>query len=360
MSGKSFDALFSVAQLKGFRVRNRIVLPPMVCIGYSDESGMVCERNLRHYNERTDGGAGIIIQEATAVRKEGRTAPGQLGIWSDDQIPGLSELSTLVRGHGAISLLQLHHAGTVTPPEISPVNRGPSPDPLKPGSVALTIREIKELVSDFVSSALRAREAGFDGIELHGAHGYLLNQFANPTWNERIDNYGGNFENRMKFASEIITGIRSECGTDFIVGYRLGVNTPTLEDGIKTAIWLESQGVDYLHVSHGGNLKNLPRPPKGFDFNWIVYSGVSVKQHVGIPVIVVNEIKTPERADFLIRSGMADFVAVGRPQLADPHWVRHVQNSMDVNLCLGCKPKCRWYESSSLCPALKRVNEGKS
>ena len=137
----------------------------------------------------------------------------------------------------------------------------------------------------------------------------------------------------------------------------MGANSPTLEDGIFIAKELEKYGVDILHVSHAGNLQNLPRPPKDFDYNWIVYSGVSVQEQVRIPVIAVNEIKTPERAKWLIENQLVAMVALGRPQLADPSWVKNVISESPVNTCSLCKPKCRWYEDSSLCPALKRLNE---
>ena len=354
---KSFQKLFSGVTFKGFRVKNRIVLPPMVCFGYTGDNGFVNPKNLEHYRLRAESGAGIIITEATAIRKDGRAAPSQLGVWSDEHIAGLSEITTIVRGHGAVSLLQIHHAGLVSPYSVNPVPAGPSSETDKPASRELTIDEIRDIIKAYTRGAFRAREAGFDGVELHGAHGYLINQFSNPLWNHRADEYGGNFENRMRFAAEIIHGIREQCGHEFILGYRLGANTPALEDGIRTALYLETLGVDYMHVSHGGNLQHLPRPPKGFDFNWIVYSGVKVREQLKIPVIVVNEIKTAERANFLIESGQADFVSIGRPQLADPFWVKHVQHDEEINSCLSCKPKCRWYESSDLCPARKKLRE---
>jgi 2,4-dienoyl-CoA reductase-like NADH-dependent reductase (Old Yellow Enzyme family) len=121
---------------------------------------------------------------------------------------------------------------------------------------------------------------------------------------------------------------------------------------------LEKAGVDLLHVSHGGSLLNLPRTPAGFEFNWIVYSGTVIKTHVGIPVVVVNELKTAERANMLIQKEMADFTALGRPQLADPNWANKVKNMLEPVKCLSCKPKCKWYEDSSLCPA-RKMQEGK-
>lgn len=343
--------LFSDFTLKGLKVKNRIVFPPVVCFHYSGEDGIVTTRNIEHYRLRAEGGAGIIITEATAVWKEGRLAPCQLGIWSDEHIPGMRKIAATVKTSGAISLLQIHHAGLVTRENVSEFANGPSVDEKNPRSKALTVKEIGEIRDAFIAGAVRAKKAGFDGVELHGAHGYLLNQFASSFFNRREDEYGGNLERNLKLASQIIQGIREECGHDFIIDYRMGANSPTLEDGIEIAGYLEKAGIDLLHVSHGGSLLNLPRTPKGFDYNWIVFSGISVKKKVKIPVIVVNEIKTAERAAWLIENDLADFVALARPQLADPAWANHVKNNEQVNTCSSCKPKCRWFEDSDLCPA---------
>ena len=221
--------------------------------------------------------------------------------------------------------------------------------------MALTGQEIAEIREAFIDGAERAKKAGYHGVELHGAHGYLLNQFASSLFNKREDEYGGSLENNLRLASDIIRGIRQQCGEAFIIGYRLGANSPTLEDGIAIAKHLENAGVDILHVSHGGSLLNLPRTPKDFAYNWIVYCGTVIKTYVGIPVIVVNEIRTRERASWLIENNLADFVAIGKPQLADPNWVNHAVHNEKINLCLNCKPKCRWYEDSMLCPARKKT-----
>lgn len=347
--------LSSTFQLKGHLIRNRIVLPPVVCFHYSDHTGIVTDRNVDHYQLRSTG-PGIVITEATAVREEGRLASFQLGLWSDDHIPGMSRIAETVKANGALSLVQIHHAGLITPETVNAVALAPSVDEKNPRSRELTIDEIRIIRDSFIAAAVRAKKAGYDGVELHGAHGYLLNQFANSTWNRRKDEYGGDFTGRLKLATEIIRGIRTMCGDAFIIGYRMGTNTPTLEDGIATAKYLESLGIDIIHPSHGGNLMNLPRPPKDFEYNWIVFAGITIKQHLNIPVIVVNEIKTPERAEWLVENGHTDFVALARPLLADPKWTDHVLNGQPVHQCLSCKPRCRWYEDSRDCPAEKARN----
>lgn len=348
-------SLSSALAIQGHTLKNRIVFPPVVCFHYAGDDGMVTDRNVEHYRLRASGGPGLIIVEATAVAREGRLAPFQLGIWSDDQIYGLNRIAKEIKLQNAVALIQLHHAGFITPETVAPVGLAPSVSPDHPRSRAMTAAEIDHVRLSFIASAIYARKAGFDGVELHGAHGYLLNQFANSTWNKREDEYGGGLHNRLRLAREIIQGIRKQCGENFLIGYRMGVNTPTLEEGILVARELEKYGVNILHVSHGGNMQNLPRTPKGFEYNWIVYSAITVKSSVTIPVIAVNEIKSPERAEWLVENDQVDMVALARPQLADPAWANHVLKQEPVNECAGCKPKCRWYEDSSLCPALRRI-----
>ena len=349
------NTLFSTYQLKNKHIKNRIVFPPVVCFHYSGADGMVTDANVKHYRQIASGGPGIVITEATAVLKAGRLAPFQLGIWSDDHIPGMRRIAETVKSFGAVSLLQIHHAGLVTPESVSPVAKGPSVAENNPRSAELTTAEIREISHAFIAGAVRAMKSGFDGVELHGAHGYLLNQFASSFFNTRTDEYGGSLAGNLNLAFSIIAGIREQCGDDFIISYRQGANSPTLEDGIIIAGMLEKASVDLLHVSHGGMLQNLPRTPKDFPYNWIVFSGITIREHVNIPVTVVNEIRTPERASWLIENDKADFVALGRPQLADPELANHLLNGQPVNSCLTCKPKCRWYESSALCPARKRL-----
>lgn len=329
--------------LKGKPIRNRIVLPPMVLFGKSTNAGYVTEKHIEHYKARARGGAGLIIVEATSVQLNGRLSNDQLGIWSDEHIGGLRSIVEACHAHGAKVMLQIHHAGTKTP-------QGVCKSPL---STSSNISEMQTIKDDFVKGALRAYKAGFDGIELHGAHGYLLNQFASSETNNRIDEYGGDLKGRMKMSLDIIRDIKSELDhNDFILGYRMGGNEPTLKDGIQIAKLLEDAGVDLLHVSAGIGSPGIPHPdtPSGFPFNWIVYCGIEVKRNVSIPVIVVNGIRTRDQASMIIENRLADFVAVGQSQLVDPSWANKTIQKLDVVKCLECKPRCRWFESGDLCP----------
>lgn len=162
--------LFSSFLLKGIPVKNRVIMPPMVCFGYTGEDGMVTRKNLDHYRERAEGGAGIIVLEATAVSKNGRLAPMQLGIWSDDHIEGLSHIPEIIKSFGAVSLIQIHHAGLASPESVMPTPMGPSVNPQYKNSGSLTSEEIQTIREDFIHAAIRAQQAGFDGVQIHGAH----------------------------------------------------------------------------------------------------------------------------------------------------------------------------------------------
>ncbi len=347
------DPLFTAIKLKSFEIKNRIVMPPVVCFGWADENGYVDDRHEKHYEERAEGGAGMIIVEATCVKKDGRIVKSQPGIWSDSHIQGLSKITTACRKHGPMMMLQIHHSGLVTPLGITDTAVGPTAFPDNSRTHTLSSEEIRDLQDAFINAARRAKQVGFHGVELHGAHGFLLNQFASHIINKREDEFGQTLQGRLKFASGIIDGIRKSLGEDFIIGYRLGSNSPTLEDGIEIAKYLEKIGVDLLHVSHGGGTGIIPVVPGNFAYNGIVYSGTQIKKHVSIPVIVVNEIKTPQRASYLIEQKMADFVAIARDMLTDPQWVRKAMNNEPIDYCIQCKPKCKRYESPDLCPVHK-------
>ncbi len=343
--------LFTEYVLKGIKIKNRVVLPPMVSsFGSGKSGGFAGDGHVKHYEARAKGGTGLIIVEATCVKEDGRLAGSQLGLWCDGQIEGLRKISEACHNHGAVVLIQLHHAGLKVSPEVSvePVSSSDYHEN-DLSARALTIEEIHGIREDFVNAAVRARKAGFDGIELHGAHGYLLSQFMSPLVNKREDEYGGSLENRARLAVEILKSVRGKTSSDFILGYRMGGNEPTLEDGIKIAEILEKSGADLLHVSTGMDSKNPPAVPEGFDYNWIVYCGTEIKKHVNVPVIAVNGIKTPQRANALVSEGLADFAAIGKPLLVDPLWTDKAVNGGGILYCLGCKA-CFRFKSENLCP----------
>ncbi|MGD0795809.1 MAG: NADH:flavin oxidoreductase [Dehalococcoidales bacterium] len=356
--------LFSETNIRNLRIKNRIVMPPMVSFDLNREDGLVTEKNVKHYEARAKGGVGLIIVEATCVRKNGRLADRQLGLWSDAHIEGFSRIAGACHQYGSRVLVQIHHAGLLAPPSVSSDRVAPSDfqgqsnvNGLNLSARALTLEEIKSIQADFIAAAVRTEKAGADGIELHGAHGYLINQFLSPFVNRRKDSHGGDLEGRTRFATELIAGIRKVTGKDFIIGCRMGSDEPDLPTGIKIAQRLEKSGVDVLHISYGMTTviktdvaESQPVPPD-FKYNWIVYGGTQIKRNVKIPVIVVNGIRTPEQADYLIAHNLADFVALGKGLLIDPEWANKAQNKQNVIACLDCKD-CAIYRPGG-CPQIK-------
>jgi 2,4-dienoyl-CoA reductase-like NADH-dependent reductase (Old Yellow Enzyme family) len=330
----------------------------MVCFGWAGDDGFVTDRHVAHYEARAQGGVGLIILEAHAINKAGRLASRQLGLWSDEHIPGLRRIADACHKHGAVVLVQIHHAGRNTPKDVCVPSLAPSDENTeKRQARAMTIDEIRATEQEFVDAALRAEQAGLDGVELHGAHGYLLCQFMSPITNQRSDAYGGDIAKRMRFGAETVARIRAAVKSDFIVGYRMGGNEPTLEEGIAIAQELERRGVDLLHVSSGISAGDPPVAPEGFGHSWIVYHGSQIRKHVRVPVIVVYGVKTPEQALDIAGRELADFVAVGKGLLVDPEWANKAREKREILTCLGCATGCRWFVDSTKCLRLKKSRE---
>ncbi|MDD5361920.1 MAG: NADH:flavin oxidoreductase [Ignavibacteria bacterium] len=342
--------LFSEIKIKEFKIKNRVVLPPMVNFGWSDDKGFVSEKHVQHYDRISRNEAGIIIVEATCISRDGRVADSQLGIWSDEHVEGLKKITSACHKHGAVVLIQIHHSGLVVKEIISEFAYGPSAIEGNPRTRELTIEQMEKIKQNFIDAAIRAKNAMFDGIELHGAHGFLLNQFTNEKINKRTDAYGGTFSGRMRYPTEIITGIKNAVEEPFILGYRLGVNHSSIEEGIDAAKYLEKNGIDILHVSHGGNKDEINAKPAGFDYNNVVYNGTIVKKNVNVPVITVNEIQTPKRASWLIENNLSDFVSIGRDLLVDNKWVIKAGTGEEINYCAHCKTGCKRHAAPENCP----------
>lgn len=344
--------LFSPISIRDIKIKNRIVLPPMVRLELSDEQGLVSEKHIKHYSRIAEGGAGLIIIEALAIAKDGKLAETQLGIWSDDHIEGISRIAEACHRYGSVVTAQIHHAGLKTPESVSEIALAPS-DLKKNGKLvakAASVREIQKMQQQFLDAAIRARKAGLDGIEIHGAHGYLIDQFMSPITNTRDDEYGGDLAGRTTFARQLIEMVKSSIGSDdFIIGYRMGGNEPTLSEGIQIAKILQGTGIDLLHVSSGIEGNTIPKPPPDFDYGWITYCGTEIKKHINIPVIVVYRIRTPEQGKYLIENNLADFVAIGRGHLCDNNWANKAKADLKVIKCLECA-ECFWSEESEKCP----------
>ncbi len=318
--------------VKGHVIRNRIVLPPMAT-ELASERGEVTDALLRHYKLRARG-TGIVIVEHTFISEEGRRSKNQLGIYSDELISGLKRLARTIKEEGATAIIQLNHAGAKAPSEI--IGRRPvGPSSVQvPGSEEiskeLSREEIEEIIEKFVNAARRAMEAGFDGVEIHGAHGFLLSEFLSPLTNKRTDEYGGSLENRMRLHLKTVDMVRRQ--VDDLLFFRLGVTDYmegglTLEEGVKVAMTLEKHGVDVIDVS-GGLCGS--RPPWTAEEGYFLNLSEAVKTKVSVPVIGVGGIKSPVFADKALKEGKANLIAVGRAFLADPDWALKAIEALSV------------------------------
>ncbi len=325
-------------------LKNRFVMPPMVT-RYAADDGFVTERIKNYYEARARGGAGLIIVEATYVHRQGHAFANQLGISEDKFVPGMKELVDVVHKHGARIAVQLHHGGREAKSTVSgsqPV--APSPLPGLAGETPreMTVEEIAEAVAYFAEAALRAKKIGFDGAELHAAHGYLIDQFLSPTSNKRKDEYGGDLENRARFLLEVIAAVKEAVGEDYPVWCRLdgkeyGVEGITLEDAQKTARMVEDAGLAAIHVSAWGPAAPTNRATPTFAPAIIEELAEGIKKVVSIPIIAVGRI-TPEDGERMLKEDKADLIAVGKAMLADAEWVNKVASGKtdDINPCIIC------------------------
>lgn len=331
-------------------IKNRIALAPMGTRSNLMD-GTISERCSIYLEERAKGGAGLIIPEFTAV-KQGYTWIPSMQIYSDRLIPSLSRLADSVHNYDSKIIMQLaHHGGRAASAVTGQRCVAPSAiaSPLyKEIPEELTKEEIYDLVNDWKTAAFRAKRASFDGVEVHGCHGYLINQFISPSTNKRTDEFGGCLENRLRFAKLIVSAIREACGPDFIIGFKFAAYEELeggvkLEDAPEIAKEIEKMGVDYIHVSstsstiNGHPYTEYPSVPSMYDGkNCLVPLAKIVKEVVSIPVMLASGIVDPKDADELVESGVADIVAVGRGFLAEPHWGLNPRIGKRVRPCIGC------------------------
>lgn len=337
----SNSALFSPARLNGLDLPNRIVVSPMC--QYSAEDGSASDWHMMHLGMLSNSGAGLLIIEATGVEPAGRITPGCLGLYSDENEQALKRVVDACRKYGSAKIgIQLGHAGRKastnppwqgTPPG-GPLKEGawqtkaPSAIPFNQGwhvPKALTPQEIEELIEAFAAAARRADRIGLDLIELHGAHGYLINEFLSPLTNKREDEWGGSLENRMRFPLEVFKAVRAVWPQSKPLGIRISAvewvdGGWTIEDSIELAKRLKDLGCDYIDVSSGGNDPNA-RIPIGPGYQ--VPFAEQIKKAVGIPVMTVGMITEAQQAESIIAEGKADFVAIARAFLDNPHWAWH-------------------------------------
>lgn len=330
--------LFEPLTLRGLTFRNRAWVPPMCQYSAENLDGVATPWHAVHYGSLARGGAGAVIVEATGVTPEARISPQDLGLWNDEQRDALVPIVDFMHSQGAAAGIQLAHAGrkASTYPDLGSGNEGSLPESeggwetLAPSAVPfpgldtpreLTEAEIGETVAAFVASARRSIEAGFDFVEIHGAHGYLLHEFLSPLSNTRTDSYGGTPENRARFLLEVVDATRAEVGEDVPVLVRLSATDwteggLTLEDTAQLSGWLKDHGVDLVDVSTGANV--VAKIPVGPGYQTSFAAGI--RNQADIPTAAVGLITEPFQAEHILATGQADVVLLGRESLRDPNF----------------------------------------
>lgn len=350
--------LFQPLKINGKFIKNRICFPSVGLLKDGDPyTGSPTLGRIVHYEQIAAGGPGLVVVGITAVQKHARLRLGEFGLWENGSIPGFRRMVEAIHSHGAMATVQLHHAGARVHPTVYSEKVAPSPIPAF-GAREMTLAEIHQLREDFIVAAARAQRAGFDGVELHAAHGYLLSLFASPRYNHRQDEYGGSLENRVRLQTEIIQGIHKVCGAGFIAASRIGGNEPSYQEGVSIAQHLEQAGANYISVSFGlddhydlGTSYWKPvAGPDGFIGNGVVYGASLICQAVKVPVIAVRSIRTAQRGEWLLKNGHADMVAYARPMLTNPDFVHRMEQEIEpASECLDC-PACKWFATPEQCP----------
>ena len=336
--------LFQTIRIGGIELKNRIVMPPMDTCAFNFD-GTVTPKLMPYMRNRAKGGVGMIIQEcADTSWPEGKNGPRELRMDVPDSITFLHDMTNVVHSFGTKIILQLNHAGFQSNPINCEGRASVCPSDFM-GARAMTHEEVQKVVQDFIVCAGNAKLAGYDGIELHAAHGYLLNCFLNPAINKREDEYGGPIENRFRMVGEIIRGIREKCGRPFIISVRLGSeDNPgnTLEDSVRIAKMCEEAGADMVNMSTGFNPPMELNPTQWVEEGLYLRYSEAVKKEVTIPVAIVGKLKTPEFCAGIIESGKADLVCVGRQLLCDPEWPNKIMQDRteEIRPCLSCFDGC--------------------
>ena len=330
--------LLDPLEVRGFRIRNRIVLPPMGT-RLAGPRGEVTQQLLEHYRARSRCN-GLVIVEHTYVAPDGKASEGQLGIWSDELVSGLARLAEAIKSCGAVAVIQLNHGGGRANPKLVGTPIAPSAVPV-PGTEwaprEMTREDIERVLKAFAEAARRAVEAGFDGVEIHGAHGFLLSEFLSPITNKRRDEFGGPLENRMRFPLMVVEEVRRVVGNKLLL-YRMGVTDAmeggfTVEEAEVFAAKLVEKGVDIIDISGGLCGSELPGTA-GVQGYFVPYAE-RIKKKVNVPVIGVGGVRDPLFANNVIEEGRVDLIAVGRAQLEDPDWACKAIETVKKALGIG-------------------------
>ncbi len=338
-------SLFSSFQLRSLVFANRIGVSPMC--QYSSQDGLATDWHLVHLGARAQGGAGLIITEASAVTPEGRISSGDLGIWKDEHIPALARIAQFVHSQGAHTGVQLAHAGrkgSMTTPFAGERVLRPEEgawQPLAPSAIAfsstyavpkaLDLPGIQATVEAFRQAARRAFTADFDFVEIHAAHGYLLHEFLSPLSNQRTDAYGGSFENRTRLLLEVVDAVRAEWPQHLPIFVRISATDWadggwSIDESVQLAQRLRDHGVDLVDCSSGGLVPNVKIP---IGPGYQVQFAERIRREAGIPTAAVGMITDPTQADGIVADGQADLVFLAREMLRDPYWPVHAAAQLD-------------------------------
>ncbi|NML66370.1 NADH:flavin oxidoreductase/NADH oxidase [Hymenobacter sp. RP-2-7] len=338
--------LFEPLALRGLTLKNRLAVAPMC--QYSAQDGLANDWHLVNLGSRAVGGAGLLIQEATAVSPEGRITPEDLGIWQDEQIAVLKRINEFIEAQNCVPGIQLAHAGrkastyapwrgsgalaeggwpVVAPSAIAFADNYPQP-------TALDAAGLQKVVADFCSATVRSLAAGFRVIEIHAAHGYLLHEFLSPLSNQRTDAYGGSFENRSRLLLEVVAAVREVLPADLPLLVRISATdwaeggwTP--DESVRLARVLRERGVDLVDCSTGGNVPHatIPLGP-----GYQVEFAARIRHEAGIPTGAVGLITTPQQAEEIVASGQADLVLLAREELRDPYFPLHAAHALGADV----------------------------
>ncbi len=347
------EKMFQPFQLASLTLPNRVVMTA-VKLGYASKQGEISEQHLAFYTRRARGGVGLIISEPMYIQANGREIPTQIGIHNDGLIAGLRRMTDAVHAAGGRMMAHINHAGRAANPMLVPAEELVSASGVTcPANGvtphALSVDQVRGLVSAFGAAARRAREAGFDALEIPFSHGYLIHQFLAPRTNQREDEYGGAFENRLRFGSEILAAARAQVGADFPIVVRLNAQDYTeggltLEDAIELARRLKDLGADAVSVTSGTMCESIPfcMYPTGTPKANLLPMAEKIRAAAGLPVIVAGRIRTPAVARAALEAGQADLIGLGRPFLSDPDWVTKTEagNEDSILLCASCHQGC--------------------
>jgi len=340
--------MFQPGWIGPLRIKNRLIMPAMAT-NFASAHGEPTARMAAYYEARARGGVGLIVVENASIDEPtGGNGAVQLRIHHDRHIPGLSSLARRLQEAGGAVAIQLNHAGAIANPKRTGIHAmGPSDVgwmSASPRPTVLTLEEIERVIACYADAAVRAKRAGFDAVEIHGAHGYLIAQFLSPITNHRVDAYGGSTEKRWRFALDVVRSAREAVGAEFPLLFRLSGDEfmpggRTLEESVELSQSLVEAGIDALHVSAGTSANpEVQLEPISYPEGWRAYLAETIKSKLTVPVITVGVFRQPETVERALAEGQADFVAIGRGLIADPEWPNkaHAGAPDDIRHCISC------------------------